>query len=274
MFAPKSKSRLVAGLGGIFLATIFVYLLVWEFVPQAAIPTCIAWAVCVNVYFLYRWRIEPPVYDYEFRELRALAMLSPLIRDAFLPFSSWAMEPEALYEIIYSIQTNQYKTIVECGAGVSTILIGHLLKKHGEGHLYTLEEDERWYNFISGLLVKQELTEFVTLVYAPLQPYPHSITDLKWYDTDKASSIRHAVNHVDLLLVDGPKSTTNLARFPALHFFDDYVDDRSLVILDDANRPQEQAVLSQWQKDFGVTFDLHTHTKRGQAYIHIPSGYP
>lgn len=80
----------------------------------------------------------------ENRELRAFINLQPLFGKTFLPYGLWAMEADNLQNLLSTIQYNDYRTVVECGAGVSTLLIGSLLRQLGRGHIYSLEEDEKW----------------------------------------------------------------------------------------------------------------------------------
>ncbi len=190
------------------------------------------------------------------------------MKDNFLPLSqTWSMEPEALVDIVNHIQINDCKVIVECGSGVSTILIGNLLKQRNRGQLYALEDDRDWHDFLSGILSKQELNRYVTLVYAPLKPFPGSIANTSWYDTERANLALNTVSSIDLLIVDGPKSVNELSRAPALSFFESRINGSSLIILDDANRSMERGVLDRWQQEFNITIVRQSETCKGQAYI-------
>ena len=269
MLAVGTKARLVVGLFGVFGTVLaFCALVTWVY-PKAALAACIALATCIVIFFQYRWHVKPPVYDQPLREIRALAVLSPLINDVFLPFTSFPLEPEALLEIVNYIQVNDCTTIVECGSGVSTVVIGNLLRQRGRGHLYSLEDDEAWYNSTSELLAKQGLEQYVTFVFAPLQPVDGFDLETRWYAQDKVRAALQGVEHVDLILVDGPKSLTTRSRVAALPFFVPWMDNHTLLVLDDAKRPQERAVLEEWRQKFDVETDLRFHTVRGQAYVRL-----
>jgi len=270
MFAVGSRARLIAGLLGIFGAVVAFYALVAWLFPKGAVAACVALVGCIVVYFLYHWQIKPPVYDQQLREIRALVVLSPLIQDTFLPFStSWTMESDVLLEILNYIQTSDCEEIVECGSGVSTVVIGNLLKQRKRGHLYSLEDDEQWCGFLAQLIASQGLDKYVTLVHAPLQRCPDIDADVMWYATDKAKSVLQTVKCIDLVIVDGPKSVYDLSRVPALPFFMPWMDAHTLLVLDDANRSKEQAVLAKWQQDYDIEIDVHSQTSHGQAYVRL-----
>lgn len=269
MLPVGSKGRLVVGLFGVFVMVWLFYLFLLLVLPQGALAGCIALGSCIIVYFLYRWQVKPPQYHHQLSEIRALALLAPLTRGAFLSFGGYSMEPDALLQIVHHIQTRKLEAIVECGSGVSTIIIGNLLRQNQKGHLFSVEDDKNWFDFVSGLLTQQDLGRWVTLVYAPLQEYGWTDTGAAWYDIGKLQVAFQSLDHIDLLLVDGPRSIHELSRVPALSFFRPWMDSSSLVILDDAFRSHEQAVLATWQRDFEIDVNIQSWTARGQAYVQI-----
>lgn len=270
VFAPKSAGRLAAGLLATFFTTLAVYSLAELILPNSGSPLAIAVVGSLVVYFLYRWRAEPPTYDYELREIRALAILSSFQLGRPLNFNDRALEPEALLALLDRIQASNAQTIVECGSGVSTILIGSLLRHRGTGHLYSLENDEHWHRVVSRLVATEHLENYVTVALAPARPYPFMGANFEWYDVDKAGQALGAISHIDMLLVDGPESKHELSRAPALSFLRPQVDKDSIIVLDDAKRAHEQAVLETWQDEFDVAIELRAGTRRGQAYVKLP----
>jgi len=140
MLKPKSISRFVVSLALIFISVVITYAISYRFIPSFSIPITISFSTCIIIYLLYRWRIEPPAYDYEFRNLRAINLQSPLISDVYLDMDNfYSLEFESLIIIINKIIANNCNAIVECGSGISTVIIGSLLKQRNKGHLYSLE---------------------------------------------------------------------------------------------------------------------------------------
>lgn len=262
-----SRNRLVFFLALIALSFAALYLGMRSLDGQLAMIAAVGWATLIIVYLMYRWRSIPPVYDPQLIELRHLIELQSLMGNAFLPFSGWAMAANDLFRLVSTIQVERYGTIVECGSGASTIAIGRLLRQLGSGHLYSLEEDGAWYGMMAATLAAEGLTGIVTLIHAPLEPYLGA--DANWYALERAQQVQTGAGHIDLLLVDGPKSVTTYSRYPALPVFIAQLDGSSLIVLDDTRRPGETAVLERWSREFQLRFEDQPGSPRGQAYIRL-----
>ncbi|MBP6016002.1 MAG: class I SAM-dependent methyltransferase [Candidatus Promineofilum sp.] len=203
----------------------------------------------------------------ENRELRAFINLQPLFGKTFLPYGLWAMEADNLQNLLSTIQYNDYRTVVECGAGVSTLLIGSLLRQLGRGHIYSLEEDEKWHAVMTSTIVHEGLADYVTILHAPLENNPDS--GAPWYSLVGAQQILERAGHIDLLLVDGPKSVATLSRYPALPFFASSLNQSSLIVLDDSKRKNELAVVARWGEALQIDVQQLNRTLRGQAHIRL-----
>lgn len=266
-----TRSRLILVLAAVFLSTLAVYTLAYALYEPLATGIVVAWAATIITMIIYLERKRAGVLGLEnqYQELRSYINLQPMISDAFLPYSFWAMEPSSMLNLLSTIQYGGHRTIVECGSGVSTILIGKLLKQLGAGHLYSLEEDENWFKVMSGAIAHDELAEYVTLYFAPLEQNPES--GELWYGLDSVGQIRERAAHIDLLLIDGPKSIGPLSRYPALPAFAPVLDAESLIVLDDSKRPFEQAVIKRWSQSFDIQTEKLSSSLRGQTYIRLRS---
>lgn len=263
----RNRKRLLIALGGIALSIIGIYLLTELISDSLAIVAAIAWATLIIVGSMYRWRATPSMYDSQFRELHILIDLQPLVGGSFLPFGAWALAPDDLHRLVSTIQHERFETIVECGTGVSTIAIGRLLRQLGRGHLYSLEEDRSWHDVMAATLVFERLTDHVTLIHAPLEHYREA--NARWYASEGVDTIRSSIQHIDLLLIDGPKSESMYSRYPALPIFLPLLDTQSLIVLDDTRRTNEMAVLDRWRKENDVFVNEVTESRRGQSYIRL-----
>ena len=269
MFVSGSKTRLVIGLIGIFAqVNIFYFFCSWS-LPVVAVPFTLGLCTCVVVYFMFRWRVKPPVFDNEIQDLHCMLNLLPLLDGTFLPFGPWAMEPQSLVNLLNLIQFHKCNAVIECGSGLSTLLIGAVLELKEEGHLFSIEEDADWYRWMLKLVRQRGLENRVTLIHAPLEIFEGTDEPIEWYSTTEIEKTLENVKHVDLLLVDGPKSKSPLSRYPALPFFQPKIDEKTLIILDDAGRPQELVVIDRWKKEFSVELELQNVTQRNQARIQL-----
>jgi predicted O-methyltransferase YrrM len=267
MFYPGSRARLYAGLLLTFLAVFIPSAVVAVQAPWLAVSVGAASTTSIVVWMLYRWRSKISTYDCELQELRALTALAPLTQGAFVPLSVWSMEPQALLGIINTIYSNNLDTVVEFGTGLSTIVIGQAFKQRGRGRLISFEENCAWHDTILRQLELNGLHDHVTLVNAPLQPYSNAEINVKWYDTSIVKSALRLVSRIDLLLVDGPVSISDWSRYPALPVLEPWLDDKSIVVLDDVNRAMETLVLARWQREYSLLIEFSSSTRKGQALL-------
>ena len=183
--------------------------------------------------------------------------LAPL-STSYLPWTKSAMRPSGLVAVLNEIIINRRKWIVECGGGISTFYIARLLREKG-GHLYTIEHNEQWCELLMQELSKEDLSKYVSVIFAPLISSEIKIDNenTDWYDLSilekQLSSLK-----ADLLIVDGPPAyelEKQLSRYPAVPFFLTYLAEDYTIILDDINRPGEQEVLQAWEQQLGIVFE-------------------
>lgn len=264
-----TRNRMILVEALAFFSTLAAYGLTYVLYASMAAGVAIAWstAVLILIFYLDRKRSSVLGLENQYSELRSFINLQPMLNPAFLPHSYWAMEPTDLQNLLATIQYNQYRTVVECGAGMSTLLIGKLLKQLGGGHIYSLDEDENWFEVMRMAVAVNDLTEYVTVIHAPLVPNAES--GELWYASEQARQILESVEHIDVLVVDGPKSVSALSRAPALPSFADALDSNSLIVLDDSRRDNERAVIEHWRERFNIEIEQLSGSLTGQTYIRI-----
>jgi len=184
-------------------------------------------------------------------DLHAWQILRPLLDEGgYLPWSTGSMRPAGLVVVCNEIVHGRRTRIVECGSGVSTVVLGRLLR-HGAGggaSVVSLEHDERWATLITDLLQRESLDKFVRVVHAPLEGDP------PWY---ARSTMAEMPDEIDLLVVDGPPAYDpghGHRRAPALAAFDARLTETATVVLDDINRPGEREVLARWEAETSWRF--------------------
>jgi predicted O-methyltransferase YrrM len=172
-----------------------------------------------------------------------------------LEFSDWSLTPAAL-ELVLARITPDCERIVECGSGISTIVIARLLAARGHGQLHALEHDPRWAGETRRRIEAEGLAGRAAVVQAPLCPHPLAQPGCEWYD---ARALERLPLGIDLLLVDGPPGGApgiERARYPALPALASRLSPGATVILDDVERPGERWILDRWRRRPGVSFDL------------------
>lgn len=210
-----------------------------------------------QVYDLYYKYFLNKVYQILANQNDVLAnqYLAPLSQ-FYLPWSQSSMRPSGLVAVLNDIIINKRSCIVECGAGISTFYIARLLKEKG-GHLYTIEHEEGWVDFLSKELEGEGIDSYVSIVWAPLIATELGLEKSLWYDTE---IIREKIplKEIDLLLIDGPpayKKDIQYARYPAVPYFHQFLASDYTVILDDINRLAEQEILNKWEEYLDIKFE-------------------
>jgi predicted O-methyltransferase YrrM len=171
---------------------------------------------------------------------RSLALGHPLP-----PLRGWAGSPDFLLHVHQHIKSSKPKVIVECSSGSSTVVCARTLQQLGDGHVYSLEHSPEYAKKTRVLLEEYGLSDWATVIDAPLT---FDSTDTPWYSLQQLPA---EVQTIDLLVVDGPPAdTAPLARRPALRRLLPMFATRFTILLDDANRQDEQEIVRDWQSQF------------------------
>jgi hypothetical protein len=190
-------------------------------------------------------------------DLHAWQVLRPLLDlGGYLPWSSGAMRPAGLVDVLNEIVIGGRTRIVELGSGVSTTVLARLLRTRGDA-LSAIEHDLGWAQTVTDQLALESLQNSASVTYAPLEPSPHAADDLPWYAASAIAGVASG-GAIDLLIVDGPPAFaagSGLARLPALPALLDRLTPDAVVVLDDIERAGEQQVLAAWEQGTSFRFD-------------------
>jgi predicted O-methyltransferase YrrM len=179
---------------------------------------------------------------------RLLESGPPLREDA------WSLGRPALESVLAEVDAGRH-VVVECGSGLSTILIARRLRELDDGHVHSLEHDEGFSAACRRQLERESLTGLAEVIEAPLRPHPAS--GIGWYDRDALAMLPAA--GVQLLLIDGPPAGTpelERSRYPALGELRPRLVPEAVVICDDARRPGERWALERWRSELGFAYEL------------------
>jgi predicted O-methyltransferase YrrM len=177
--------------------------------------------------------------------------LKELLRNELL--GPWTLDGDTISFLWEEIQQDQPKVVMECGAGVSTLVLAQSLVPHGFGStnsisVFSIEQDVQVKETTERRLESCGLKNHVEILYVP-------ISEQGSYQLD-AKMLRECLGseELDWLVVDGPagpkgcraSTLPSLARFcrPGARWF-----------LDDAFRDGELEILNQWDRLRGIVVD-------------------
>ena len=130
-------------------------------------------------------------------------------------------------------------SILECGSGVTTILMGTLCAKL-KTRVWSLENSAEWRKRIMKVLSTNGVSS-AHICYAPLSDYG----DYSWYDPPLAD----LPNEFSLVICDGPPGATKGGRYGLLPVMRERFHEGTTVLLDDAGRPGEIDLIRRWESE-------------------------
>lgn len=198
------------------------------------------------------------------KELKHLyTLLKP--KYPFLFDFNWSTYPDFLKVIVSKLQKEKPITVVECGSGVSTIVSAYIFKKNNQGHIFSLEHDKLYYNISKNEIKRQQIEEYITLIYAPLKIFKIKGKMWTWYDT---SEIKKRIKKIDFLLVDGPPGFLQKhSRYPAFPVLKKFFHKNTAVVLDDSDRPDEREIVNRWLLENPEYCVSHLKTVKGMCIL-------
>lgn len=161
--------------------------------------------------------------------------------DQALPhLGSWKADTGFLHRIVDAVEQLRPSTVVELGAGASTLVCAKALQRHGGGRLISYDQHAGFVEATAQWLESQGAV--AALRHAPLERtvpgWPGA-----WYD------LAGLPDRIDLLIIDGPPWTVHpFVRGAAETLFDRLVPG-GMILLDDAARPGERIVARRWRRD-------------------------
>jgi hypothetical protein len=142
--------------------------------------------------------------------------------------------------------TSTKGNIVECGTGLTTILLGLLAGRHG-GRVWSLEHSPHWSARVEAVLARHRIPG-IRVLQCPLRPYD----GFWWYDVTGSTLPKE----ISLVVCDGPPGDTPGGRFGLLSVLGDRLG-TATILFDDADRPGEKETLGRWEAESELRFKVH-----------------
>lgn len=160
--------------------------------------------------------------------------------------AAWSISEASFEYIGQLISESGYQTMVEFGSGLST---ARWLMAFPELSVTSVEHDPQFFSETVLRLKQLGLSERAQVCLSPLQKY--------WFYGRRFHSYTKPTvpETCDIIIVDGPPSYTRRGREACLYYVYDHIRVGGVVILDDAKRPDEKAIIANWLALFPDSFE-------------------
>lgn len=182
--------------------------------------------------------------------LHALQRLSPRLLP---PQGSWPLDARRVAHLVDIVVTERPQTIVEVGSGPSTVYLGHLAES-ADAKVISVEHDAESLAQTEAEVAEHELSDVVELRHVPLTDQENAGAEVRWDDRGALTDL----DVVDLLVVDAPSEAVGARSSQhAVSALIGKLRSGALVILDDSQRPGEQAIVKRWAESSGLMLEDH-----------------
>lgn len=206
----------------------------------------------------------------DYQQLEALFSIFALLKlNHPLPsMRGWAISPDFAKQLLALIYEYQPKVVVELGSGVSTLVMGYCLQASKSSRVISLDHEEAYAKASINQVMHHQLAEVAKIIYAPLQKTLVNDQSWQWYGIDGLRS--ELPGKIDLLVIDGPPGHLQpLSRYPALPVLYELLSDRAIIVMDDANREDEQKIIEQWKQEFNFSVVSMPGNEKGTVILQI-----
>jgi predicted O-methyltransferase YrrM len=190
-------------------------------------------------------RLSP--LEQTFRQIETLqALYIDLRLDRSLPATrGWAASPDFLAVLARHVLATRPSVIVECGSGVSTVVLARCCELNKAGHVYSLEHHAGYADTTRAELTRHELSHRADVLASPLVPHELAGERWSWYAVNELPDLE-----IDTLVIDGPPGHTGpLARYPAGPVLLRRLRVGGVAFLDDGHEAHVKQALARWSRE-------------------------
>lgn len=144
--------------------------------------------------------------------------------------------------------------ILECGSGLSTILLGIV----APGRVTTLEHLPKWQERVQQAAKLHSIG--INVLAAPLVDYG----GFAWYSLSESLA-----KNYELVICDGPPSDTPGGRYGLLPVARRLLAKNGVILMDDVERHDERVIIERWKSEFGIICEEHRTSSGAYAIVRV-----
>lgn len=188
-------------------------------------------------------------------------------RKALPRMRGYAASPDFLNIMVDLVEEIQPRTILECGAGLTTLVNAYLTEAWPNNRIIGLDHQAAYAAITRENLEHHGFTNaLVKIHHAPLKSYSLQGQAWQWYTLTAEMALENAL--IDLLVIDGPPTSIQpMARYPALPILAPYLSEKAVVLIDDAARPDDRAMVARWLQAFPEWEAQFLPTEKGTCVL-------
>ena len=160
--------------------------------------------------------------------------------------NTWSAQHEFLAACLQHVRETD-GPVLECGSGLSTVLIGAVGQARGI-RVYSLEHEPKWATRVQKTLHKYRIHS-VNMCVAPIRSYG----DFDWY---ALPSLQTIPPRVSLVICDGPPGGTRGGRYGLVPVMLEKLREDCVILLDDGARDEERSIANRWGQMLGGNTEL------------------
>jgi predicted O-methyltransferase YrrM len=183
-----------------------------------------------------------------------------------IPYTpNWSAGADFLQIIADACLESKPAWVLECGSGLTTLVLARCCQMNGWGRVVSLENGEEYADVTRSYIKRYGLLDYATVIVAPLRPVVYDGLEYTWYSTDDLPEER-----IDMLVIDGPPGVTGKhARYPAIPVCYPNLVNNSRIFLDDAVRTDEREIVAMWCERYPGLHHDYRQTMRGCSVLSV-----
>lgn len=175
----------------------------------------------------------------------------------------YAIAPDFALMLARMIADEKPELILETGSGVSTLVAAYALQRLGRGKVVALEHEPAYAEKTRALIAQHGLSDYATIVDAPLEPIELDGTTYRWYATRALDGL----GPIDMVIDDGPpRCAGDMLRYASLPVLSKRMALRATFVLDVVGE-EEKIILERWRHELPAFAQEHLATKKGNVII-------